>query len=94
MMFLRSRQLNIDPVTAGMSVVMVANLIDLIPNSGLAPVTWLIGGALAGRYELGRRSSDLTTGTGADIDRPHRRSGPSPRKPALSLASPSSRSRS
>lgn len=35
----------------GLCLILVANLIDLIPNSGLTPMTWLIAGALLGRFE-------------------------------------------
>lgn len=52
---LRAKQLAIDGATAGLMIVLVANLIDLIPNSSLVPLTWMIAGALAGRYELGRK---------------------------------------
>ncbi len=34
--------------TGGLSLVLAANLIDLIPNATLTPVTWLIAGSLAG----------------------------------------------
>lgn len=54
---LRARTLALDGATAGMMIVLTANLIDLIPNSGLVPITWLIAGALAGRYELGAQVS-------------------------------------
>jgi hypothetical protein len=53
LLFLRSKQLAINAGTAGLVLVLTANLIDLVPNSGLVPLTWLIAGALAGRYELG-----------------------------------------
>jgi hypothetical protein len=33
---------------------LAGNLIDMIPNSGMTPLTWLIVGALFGRLELGR----------------------------------------
>ncbi len=36
------------PATAGLSVVLATNLIDLLPNATLSPITWLIGGAIAG----------------------------------------------
>lgn len=51
---LRRRQYEIGAATTGLCLVMAANLIDLIPNSSLSPVTWLIAGALLGRVELGR----------------------------------------
>lgn len=34
--------------TAGLSLVLVANLFDLIPNASLTPLTWIIAGSLAG----------------------------------------------
>lgn len=38
--------------TSGLCLVMVVNLIDVIPNSALTPLTWMVAGALAGRLEL------------------------------------------
>lgn len=40
--------------TSGLTLVLVANLIDLLPNSGLTPITWIVAGALAGRLEITR----------------------------------------
>lgn len=51
---LRWRRLILTPATAGIALALTANLIDLIPNATLTPVTWLLAGALAGRLELGR----------------------------------------
>jgi hypothetical protein len=48
----RKRSLNVSLITSGLSLVLAANLIDLVPNSGLSPVTWLMAGALYGRLEL------------------------------------------
>jgi hypothetical protein len=39
-------------VSASLGLVLVANLIDLIPNSGLSTVTWLMAGAIVGRLEI------------------------------------------
>ncbi|MGI1662018.1 hypothetical protein ACRDNQ_07245 [Palleronia sp. KMU-117] len=50
----RSRQYEITIATAGLAVVLAGNLIDLIPNAGLTPLTWMIAGALIGRVEHGR----------------------------------------
>jgi hypothetical protein len=44
------------PATAGLALVMAANLVDLLVNATLTPVTWLIGGALVGR--LAYRAAD------------------------------------
>ena len=55
---LRSRRMEIDPATAGLSLVLMANAIDLIPNSGQTPITWLIAGALLGRLEFERAAQN------------------------------------
>lgn len=44
------RRMPIPPATAGLALVMAVNLVDLIPNATMGPVTWLISGALAGFY--------------------------------------------
>lgn len=49
----RRSSLNVTTETAVLSVVLAANMIDLIPNSGQTPITWLIAGALWGRLEYG-----------------------------------------
>jgi len=41
--------------TIGLCLILAANLIDLIPNATLTPVTWLVGGALAGYISSGLR---------------------------------------
>lgn len=46
---LRRKTLGVEPATAALSVAIAANLVDLIPNATLTPVTWLLAGALAGR---------------------------------------------
>lgn len=48
----RSRTLNVSLVTSGLSLVLAANLVDLLPNAGLTPITWLMAGALYGRLEV------------------------------------------
>ncbi|GHD98577.1 hypothetical protein U879_12355 [Defluviimonas sp. 20V17] len=45
---LRRRGSGLPPATVGLSVVLTANLIDMIPNATLTPVTWMIAGALTG----------------------------------------------
>lgn len=51
---LRWKTLALTPATAGIAMALTANLIDLLPNATLTPVSWLLAGALAGRLELGR----------------------------------------
>ncbi|MGY6410172.1 MAG: hypothetical protein ACXIUV_03985 [Alkalilacustris sp.] len=44
------RRDRLTPATTGLALVAAAGLTDLIPNATLTPVTWLVGGALAGRF--------------------------------------------
>jgi hypothetical protein len=49
------------PATAGLGLVMAANLLDLLPNATQIPFTWLMAGALLGEAErlaLARRAAD------------------------------------
>ncbi|WP_207101604.1 hypothetical protein [Paracoccus shandongensis] len=68
LMGLRWKTLALTPATAGLAMALTANMIDLIPNATLTPVTWLLAGALAGRLELGRMAE--TAGGPAPAD-PH-----------------------
>ena len=45
----RRKTLASRPETAALALVLTANLIDLIPNAGQSPITWLIAGALWGQ---------------------------------------------
>jgi hypothetical protein len=47
-------KLRLPLATSGLVVVLSINLIDLIPNGTLTPVTFLLSGALFGRYEHAR----------------------------------------
>ena len=49
LLFLGSKKLGLDQATAGLCLVLMLNLLDMIPNATLTPITWLIAGALAGR---------------------------------------------
>ena len=42
------RRSQLTVVTAGLALVLCANLVDLIPNATLTPLTWLVAGAIAG----------------------------------------------
>ena len=44
--------------TSTLALALTANLVDLIPNAGLTPVTWLIAGALLGRLEVGAKDTE------------------------------------
>jgi len=52
---LRRRRLKIDRITAGLCVMIAANVLDLLPNSSLSPVLWLAAGAILGRLEAPRK---------------------------------------
>lgn len=44
----KRRRMGISPATQALVAMLLFNVLDLIPNSSLLPVTWLIAGALAG----------------------------------------------
>lgn len=54
------RQQNADPVAIGLILILCAKLVDLLPNSEIGPVYWMIAGALLGRLELKRTDSEAT----------------------------------
>lgn len=73
------RNNDISPTTSILSLVFVANLIDLIPNATLTPVTWLIAGSLIGRLEgqkAGDRASEVTKPAAAEVRLRRTRFGP------------------
>lgn len=75
---LRPRAFELSFATAGLCLVLAVNLIDLIPNSGLTPLTWLIAGAVLGYWERGgvregnQGANDVrrAPGPGATVRRP------------------------
>lgn len=50
LLFRRGRDA-IPPATSGMAIILAANLLDLLPNSGLTPLTWVMAGSLVGFLE-------------------------------------------
>lgn len=50
-MALRHRKYQVTLATSGLSLVLAANMVDMIPNATLTPVTLLVAGALLGRLE-------------------------------------------
>ncbi|WP_425405324.1 hypothetical protein [Hwanghaeella sp.] len=44
----RYKRYQISPITLGLAFVLAVKLIDLLPNAGLAPITWLVAGSLVG----------------------------------------------
>jgi hypothetical protein len=53
---IRQKRYDIGLATAGMCLVIAANLIDQLPNASVTPLTWLAAGALLGRMEIQRAS--------------------------------------
>lgn len=47
----RQKTLKPDASAAAVALLLAGNMIDLIPNSGLLPMTWMMAGALTGRLE-------------------------------------------
>lgn len=50
-----------DTATAAVALMLTANMIDLIPNATLTPVTWLLAGALVGRLEYSPGMVEVST---------------------------------
>lgn len=55
---LRQRTFGLSFATTGLCLVLAVNLMDLIPNSGLTPLTWLIAGAVLGYWERGGQAAE------------------------------------
>ena len=74
--FRRNRE-DVTLVSSGLAIALAANLLDLLPNSALTPLTWLMAGALAGRLETAT-VTEPDTKTTAEPARhmPYRRFGP------------------
>lgn len=54
---MRQKSHEVSAATAALCLILTANIVDLIPNATITPLTWLVAGALAGRMEL--RASEL-----------------------------------
>ncbi|ARE42526.1 membrane protein (plasmid) [Rhodovulum sp. P5] len=61
LMAFRHRRFNLAPETAILAMILVANLIDLIPNSSITVLTWMMAGALWGRLALGTVTAEETS---------------------------------
>lgn len=60
----RAPRYRLTVTTSGLAVVLAANLVDLIPNSGVTVATMLAAGALLGRLErAGQESGEAPAGT-------------------------------
>ena len=52
-LMVRDKARNLNPYTIALGFALVGNLVDLIPNAGTSPLTWMMAGALLGRRETG-----------------------------------------
>lgn len=57
------RRQNADPVAIGLVLILCAKLVDLLPNSEIGIVYWMIAGALLGRVEMKAADMDTEAGT-------------------------------
>ncbi len=63
----RSRRHDVSMETSALAVVLAANLLDLIPNSSLTPVTLMLAGALLGRVERARQAEPAAARAGRGV---------------------------
>lgn len=62
------------PFASGaLAVVLAINLVDLVPNASLTPLSWLIAGALLGAAEARQRTRSSTSSTSLGSDQGARR---------------------
>lgn len=86
LLFLRRRRDPISPETIVLTVILAANMVDLVPNTSLTPISLLIAGALWGRLELGAEGARDATApqTGGRQETPPYSGGPqAPPEPAV-----------
>lgn len=74
------RRLGISVESSGLALVLAINLLDLIPNATLTPLTYMVAGALAGRYALAgaRPPETATVARGTRAPKPGRGAWPVP----------------
>lgn len=78
----KRRRYPADVATAAIVMMLTANLLDLIPNATLTPVTWLLAGALLGRLEYDGVAADNTAPVSGDGPTGVRRAGAGRPQPA------------
>ncbi|MEM7524166.1 MAG: hypothetical protein AAF360_10500 [Pseudomonadota bacterium] len=75
------RRMRPSTATVGLAVMLAANVVDLIPNSSLTPVTWLLAGALFGRLSRERRQAGRRTARRTERRVDRRGGAGAPRRP-------------
>ena len=86
LLFLNRRRLNISLETSIMALLLMANVIDLIPNSSQTPLTWMLAGSLWGRLSLGHITQGITHETPDTPTRTLQYARPRPAQPAPGVA--------
>lgn len=81
----RLRRITLPKATMALVAMLLLNLVDLIPNSSLRPITWLIAGALASMSIASLRSGGTSRFTGRRAASPVRQAESLP-EPALPVA--------
>ncbi len=66
LLYVRRKRFVVGPETTTLAIVLCVNLLDLIPNGTMTPLTWLVAGALWGRLEW--QGQDGETGDGNAIE--------------------------
>jgi hypothetical protein len=78
LLLLHRRRYDVGMETSVLTIILAANLVDLVPNSSNTPLTWLIAGALWGRLELQKAARTQETAHALTPARPgYRRAEPS-----------------
>lgn len=72
------RKLGLSLESSGLAMVLAINLMDLIPNGTLTPLTYLVAGALAGRYAIAQAPDSRATALAAPPSKPVRAAWPQP----------------
>lgn len=54
----------LDLTSAALAIILAVNLIDLVPNSGITPITWMLAGAMIGRLEQRAKQTDRPAAVG------------------------------
>lgn len=92
LLFLRCRRSGVGMETSVLAVIMAGNLVDMIPNGTMTPLTWLMAGAMWGRVEWQKNEATETEREPASATRPaYRRSFPEPAAASAEAPAPSSR---
>ncbi|WP_227271822.1 hypothetical protein [Roseobacter weihaiensis] len=75
------RHLNLTLETSILTLMLAANILDLIPNASQTPLTWMLAGCLWGRLSLGRVSHGLEEEKAAAPKRGVQYARPHPKRP-------------